>query len=208
MLQLVGGGDAPVAANERRADQSVIFRSPISLTSRCELTELLVLPFSFGAPSAVAALPIPFAQAGARGSEERERIVGSNEWDCDKRFDCLPKSLTLGQTQLSCYLHSCCNTLLTRARTRCVAMACNLHPESRLLTLAAHQREQIVLNLPISLRYILLLCVFLQGSEARQSLARHRGLRQDRRFRPLQGGHGLRRQDRHILRHARVPRTG
>ena len=55
MLQLVGGGDAPVAANERRADQSVIFRSPISLTSRCELTELLVLPFAFGAPSAVAA---------------------------------------------------------------------------------------------------------------------------------------------------------
>ena len=160
---------------------------------------------------------------GARGSEESKEILNvacsnSNELTSNALRDCFPQPLltTLGHTQLSLQLDSCCITLLALARS--AAVVCTILT-SRLLTLGAHRREQIVMNVChlnspfhfFSLSSILqttMYCIFLQGSEARQSLARHRGLRQDRRFRPLQGGHGLRRQDRHILRHTRVPRAG
>lgn len=49
--------------------------------------------------------------------------------------------------------------------------------------------------------------LYQQGLEAGQPAARHGGLREDRRLRPVQGGHGLRRPDGHVLRHARVPRA-
>ncbi len=57
---------------------------------------------------------------------------------------------------------------------------------------------------------ILLMLIYrkIQGPQAGQSTTRHRGIRQNRRLWPLQRGHGLRRPDGHLLRHARVPGAG